>query len=132
MVPSSLNLNCCFVVEQVVFNVGQVVHVLSEGCNGVIGGWDLTLKAPDDWITDVYGTHPDKSILSSPHYLVFLDVRQLDTDQMEMTYVAQDDLEEIEFPKRVISLMAEEYFEGFSNGRHQMRPWLKQLYPNDS
>ena len=44
--------------------MGQVVRVPDEGCNGVIGGWDLTAKAPEDWLTDVYGSpgHRDVKI----------------------------------------------------------------------
>ena len=87
-------------------------------------------KAPDDWITDVYGSLARLN-LSTPHYLVFLDVRQMDIDQPETLYVGQDFIDKLNQPKEVFSLVANDYFEKFSNGKHQMRPWLKKLYPND-
>jgi hypothetical protein len=67
----------------------------------------------------------------TPHYLVFLDERQLDIQQVETVYVGQDKIDKVDYPKAVFNLAANDYFEKFYNGRHQMRPWLKKFYPND-
>ena len=55
----------------------------------------------------------------------------MDIDQPETLYVGQDFIDKLNQPKEVFSLVANDYFEKFSNGKHQMRPWLKKLYPND-
>lgn len=80
------NLNVDFYL-QVEFYVGEVVEVISANSWGVVGGWDLVAKVPDDWLTTVYGGNADR--MWQPHFLVFLDLRQIDVDQFEMVYVGQ-------------------------------------------
>jgi hypothetical protein len=85
--PKQSTINKLSSFLQVQFYVGEVVEVVGENCWGVVAGWDLEAKVPDDWLTTVYAGNADR--MRQPHFLVFLDLRHIDVDQFEMVYVGQ-------------------------------------------
>ncbi len=70
--------------QQVHFNVGDVVFVLSHRWLGVIAGWDLHAKVPEVWINEIYKEFPHR--VWQPHYVVLLDVGRV---EHEAAYVGQ-------------------------------------------
>jgi hemimethylated DNA binding protein len=70
--------------QQVHFNVGDVVIILSHHWLGVIAGRDLHAKGPEVWINEMYKEFPHR--LWQPHYVVLLDVGRV---EQEAAYVGQ-------------------------------------------
>ena len=56
------------------YRVGQVVKHKQFGYRGVIIGWDLEAKAPEDWMRYSYSVDA-KKYQHSPHYLILVDAR---------------------------------------------------------
>ena len=69
--------------------------------------------------------------VSYPHYLVLVDARY-SASIVPFHYLPQDDLLIVEANIKVQAPEIGKYFEGFENHRHVPRPWLQEMYPEDS
>jgi hemimethylated DNA binding protein len=113
--------------SSVVYSVGQIVQHKTAKYVGVIIGWDEVAKAPPKWIQRYYGNR--KGVELTTHYLILVDSRY-SASGVPYHYVPQEDLEpgpqqQLRCPE------VAEYFEGFRNGRHVPKPWLRTQYPQD-
>jgi hemimethylated DNA binding protein len=125
-----------------IYKVGDVVKtkVTKEDkmpAHGVIIGWDLEMKAPQEFIDQVLETKKGQlfnleELKADTHYLILLDSIDAGTVFDQVRYVRQD---EIEVPtnsqKRILNNALGEYYEGYKNGRYIKRPWLENMYPRD-
>ncbi|KFZ47301.1 hypothetical protein N321_01892, partial [Antrostomus carolinensis] len=58
--------------EYIHFSVGQVIIHKSSGYSGVIVGWDVKAKAPEEWLQHKYP--PEKQDLKdTPHYRILIN-----------------------------------------------------------
>ncbi|XP_071485143.1 uncharacterized protein [Diadema antillarum] len=113
--------------RHVKFRVGQVVRNKMMGYRGVIIGWDLTVKAPEQWIKE-HIPPENKRYLSQPNYMILVNGQ--DRQSFTTAYVVQEALESVENVK-VEHSQIDEYFEAFDGSRYLVRPWLKKIYPHD-
>ncbi|XP_006813670.1 uncharacterized protein LOC102806273 [Saccoglossus kowalevskii] len=109
------------------YRVGQVIRHKKWGYRGVITGWDLTAKAPEEWLKQM---HPkDKPYWRNhPNYAILVDTR--DRAVPQLTYIPEENIEIITNTK-IIHPEIENYFEGFDGSQFLARPWLKVIYPHD-
>ncbi|XP_071476677.1 uncharacterized protein [Diadema antillarum] len=78
--------------RHVKFRVGQVVRNKMMGYRGVIIGWDLTVKAPEQWIKE-HIPPENKHTLSHPFYAILIDLRDVHIPIFLVSYVSEADLE---------------------------------------
>jgi len=108
------------------FRVGQVVKHKKWGYRGVIIGWDLEARAPQDWLSEMHKNNP--AWRTQPNYAILVDTR--DRPAPQITYVPQENIEVIKHTK-ILHPSTEDYFENFDGSQYLSRPWLRTLYPRD-
>ncbi|KAL8613679.1 hypothetical protein ACOMHN_029771 [Nucella lapillus] len=111
----------------VTFRIGQIVRHKHWKFRGVIIGWDLTPRAPKEWLEDNYPPS-EKHLLHKPAYAVLVDVRDRMTPQL--AYVPGQEIEIID-KTRIMHPRLNHYFETYDYGRYIPRPWLQWMYPED-
>ncbi|GAV00371.1 hypothetical protein RvY_11232 [Ramazzottius varieornatus] len=115
---------------EVVFHVGQVVKHTSWKYRGVIVSWDVRPKVPQRALSQILPT--DKPELKNqPFYTVLIDTRDRVLPQLD--YVPRESIEPL-YNTVIVHPVITEYFEYYqpdANGRYRMRPWLKEIYPED-
>jgi len=108
------------------FRVGQVVKHKKWGYRGVIIGWDLEARAPQDWLKEMHANNP--SWKTQPNYAILVDTR--DRPAPQITYVPQENIQVIKNTK-ILHPSTEDYFENFDGSQYLARPWLRTVYPRD-
>jgi len=109
------------------YRVGQVIKHKRWAYHGVIIGWDLTAKAPPEWIKEMHGENAHWK--DQPNYAILVDTR--DRQAPQLTYVPQENFEVVTSGRKVLHPNLEDYFEHFDGAQYLPRPWLKSLYPRD-
>nr|XP_042703276.1 F-box only protein 21-like [Chrysemys picta bellii] len=113
--------------ESVQFNVGQVIIHRRFGYSGVIVGWDVKARAPEEWLQHKYP--PEKQGLrDTPHYRILIN--QANSFSKSTAYIPEEDITiimglEIHNP----DLTA--YFSRYDGSKYIMQPWLRKIYPHD-
>ncbi len=54
------------------FRVGDVVKLLEGNIHGVVIGWDDRMKAPENWVKEVYAPEDVDLLQAEPHYLLLM------------------------------------------------------------
>uniref|UniRef100_A0A8C8SJ54 Hemimethylated DNA-binding domain-containing protein n=1 Tax=Pelusios castaneus TaxID=367368 RepID=A0A8C8SJ54_9SAUR len=113
--------------ESVQFNVGQVIVHRRLGYSGVIVGWDVKARAPEEWLQHNYP--PEKQGLrETPHYLILINGP--DRFDKSVVYVAEEEITiimglEVHHPDLLT------YFSRYDGSKYIMQPWLRTFYPHD-
>ena len=100
------------VTEEMLFQVGQIVHHLRYDYRGVIVGYDRACKADDDWYeyqTQGMSYKPSKQ---QPWYHVLVD------GATHQTYVAQQNLEPGDDSQPISHPLLDQVFVTFLGGRY--------------
>jgi len=108
------------------FRVGQVIKHKRWGYHGVIIGWDLTARAPPEWLKEMHGDN--EGWKDQPNYAILVDTR--DRQAPQMTYVPQENFQVVK-NRKVLHPSIEDYFENHDGAQYLPRPWLRALYPRD-
>uniref|UniRef100_A0A8C4W390 Hemimethylated DNA-binding domain-containing protein n=1 Tax=Gopherus evgoodei TaxID=1825980 RepID=A0A8C4W390_9SAUR len=75
--------------ESVQFNVGQVIVHRRFGYSGVIVGWDVKARAPEEWLQHKYP--PDKQGLrDTPHYRILIN--QTNSFGKSTVYIPEEEI----------------------------------------
>ncbi|XP_044864947.1 F-box only protein 21-like isoform X2 [Mauremys mutica] len=113
--------------ESVQFNVGQVIVHRRFGYSGVIVGWDVKARAPEEWLQHKYP--PDKQGLrDTPHYRILIN--QTNSFGKSTAYIPEEEITiimglEIRNPDLTT------YFSRYDGSKYIMQPWLRKIYPHD-
>ncbi|XP_065444151.1 F-box only protein 21-like isoform X2 [Chrysemys picta bellii] len=113
--------------ESVQFNVGQVIIHRRFGYSGVIVGWDVKARAPEEWLQHKYP--PEKQGLrDTPHYRILIN--QANSFSKSTAYIPEEDITiimglEIHNPDLTT------YFSRYDGSKYIMQPWLRKIYPHD-
>ncbi|KAM9003738.1 F-box only protein 21 [Sarcophilus harrisii] len=113
--------------EFVQFNVGMVIIHKQLGFSGVIIGWDVEARGPEEWLKQKYP--PEKQHLrKSPHYRIL--VNKYNKIGLSTAYIPEENLKVIT-GHEVFHPDLKVYFSTYDGVRYIMQPWLKQIYPDD-
>ncbi|NXO50546.1 FBX21 protein, partial [Aramus guarauna] len=113
--------------EYIQFSVGQVIVHKIFGYSGVIVGWDVKAKAPEEWLQDKYS--PAKQDLKdTPHYRILIN--KANGFGKSTAYIPEEEITiimglEVHHPDM------KAYFSGYDGSKYIMQPWLKKIYPHD-
>ncbi|NXL89828.1 FBX21 protein, partial [Alectura lathami] len=113
--------------ESVQFSVGQVVVHRRLSYSGVIVGWDVKAKAPEEWLQDKYPP-AKQGVKDTPHYRILINTAS--GFGKSTTYVPEEEITiimglEVHHPDM------KAYFSGYDGSKYTMQPWLKKVYPHD-
>ncbi len=100
------------VTEDVLFEVGQIVHHLRYDYRGVIVGYDTTCQADDAWYAFQTKGKGYKPTRQQPWYHVLVD------GASHQTYVAQQNLEPGDPSRPIHHPLVDEFFASFLDGRY--------------
>ncbi|XP_053879863.1 F-box only protein 21-like isoform X4 [Malaclemys terrapin pileata] len=118
--------------ESVQFNVGQVIIHRRFGYSGVIVGWDVKARAPEEWLQHKYP--PEKQGLrDTPHYRILIN--QANSFSKSTAYIPEEDITII-MGLEVVSFFIHNpdlttYFSRYDGSKYIMQPWLRKIYPHD-
>ena len=98
--------------EDVLFQVGQIVHHLRYDYRGVIVGYDLRCQADDSWYEYQTQGKSYKPTKQQPWYHVLVD------GATHQTYVAQQNLELDDSSHPIQNPMVDSVFASFLDGRY--------------
>ncbi|XP_068923086.1 F-box only protein 21-like isoform X2 [Petaurus breviceps papuanus] len=113
--------------ESIQFKVGMVIMHKQLGFSGVIIGWDVEARAPEEWLKQKYP--PEKQYLrKSPHYRIL--VNKSNRIGISTAYVPEENLKVIT-GYEVFHPDLKAYFSKYDGTKYIMQPWLKQIYPHD-
>ncbi|NXU25729.1 FBX21 protein, partial [Thalassarche chlororhynchos] len=113
--------------EYIQFSVGQVIVHKRFGYSGVIVGWDVKAKAPEEWLQHKYP--PAKQDLKdTPHYRILIN--KANGFGKSTAYIPEEEITiimglEVHHPDM------KAYFSGYDGSKYIMQPWLKKIYPHD-
>ncbi|NXH71280.1 FBX21 protein, partial [Hydrobates tethys] len=113
--------------EYIQFSVGQVIVHKRFGYSGVIVGWDVKAKAPEEWLQHKYP--PVKQDLKdTPHYRILIN--KANGFGKSTAYIPEEEITiimglEVHHPDM------KAYFSGYDGSKYIMQPWLKKIYPHD-
>ncbi|CAM4532048.1 F-box only protein 21-like [Lepidochelys kempii] len=113
--------------ESVQFNVGQVIVHRRLGYLGVIVGWDIKARAPEEWLQHKYP--PEKQGLrDTPHYRILIN--QANSFGKTTVYIPEEEITiitglEIHNPDLTT------YFSRYDGSKYIMQAWLRKIYPHD-
>ncbi|CAD5116031.1 DgyrCDS4963 [Dimorphilus gyrociliatus] len=109
------------------YRIGQVMKHKKWGYRGIIVGWDVRARAPEEWLRQMHP--PDKPHWRDyPNYSIIVDTR--DRPDGQTTYVAEENIEIVSNTK-VMHPQTDKHFESWDGAQYIARPWLKELYPHD-
>ncbi|NXI17796.1 FBX21 protein, partial [Irena cyanogastra] len=113
--------------EYIKFRVGQVIIHRRFGYSGVIVGWDVKAKVPEEQLQPRYP--PVKQHLKdTPHYRILIN--KANGFGKSTAYVPEEEITVI-MGLEVYHPDMETYFSGYDGSKYIMQPWLKKLYPHD-
>ena len=98
--------------DDVLFQVGQIVHHLRYDYRGVIVGYDRTCQAGEDWYETQTAGKDYKPSKQQPWYHVLVD------GATHQTYVAQQNLEPGDSSLPIQNPMVDREFATFLEGRY--------------
>uniref|UniRef100_A0A3Q3KCV0 Hemimethylated DNA-binding domain-containing protein n=1 Tax=Monopterus albus TaxID=43700 RepID=A0A3Q3KCV0_MONAL len=107
----------------VFLRVGEVVMERKGQMVGVVVSWDPELQAPPEWIDRMYS-----SFEKTPHYKVLFSGPG--PSSLLVAYLPQTQLARITGTRVKIPTL-ENYFTHFDGQRFIMKPWLRELFPED-
>ncbi|NWX39319.1 FBX21 protein, partial [Steatornis caripensis] len=114
--------------EYIQFSVGQVIVHKRFGYSGVIVGWDVKAKAPEEWLQHKYP--PEKQDLKdTPHYRILIN--KANGFGKSTAYIPEEELTIIMGLEVVHHPDMKAYFSGYDGSKYIMQPWLKKIYPHD-
>ncbi|NXL62138.1 FBX21 protein, partial [Chordeiles acutipennis] len=114
--------------EYIQFSVGQVIFHKSFGYSGVIVGWDVKARAPEEWLQHKYP--PAKQDLKdTPHYRILIN--KANRFGKSTAYVPEEEITIIIGLEVVHHPDMKNYFSGYDGSKYIMQPWLKKIYPHD-
>ncbi|KAM9355470.1 uncharacterized protein KZ484_013593 isoform 2-T3 [Pholidichthys leucotaenia] len=106
----------------VFLKVGEVVMEREGHMIGVVVSWDPELRAPPEWV------NKETIAERTPHYKVLFSGPV--PSSVIIAYLPQTQLARISGIRPDIPTL-ENYFTHFNGNRFIMRPWLRQLFPED-
>ncbi|NXG86194.1 FBX21 protein, partial [Stercorarius parasiticus] len=114
--------------EYIQFSVGQVIVHKRFGYSGVIVGWDVKAKAPEEWLRHKYP--PAKQDLKdTPHYRILIN--KANGFGKSTAYIPEEEITIIMGLEVVHHPDMKAYFSGYDGSKYIMQPWLKKIYPHD-
>nr|XP_012953337.1 F-box only protein 21 isoform X1 [Anas platyrhynchos]XP_027310769.1 F-box only protein 21 isoform X1 [Anas platyrhynchos]XP_038033453.1 F-box only protein 21 isoform X1 [Anas platyrhynchos] len=113
--------------ESIQFSVGQVIVHKRLGYSGVIVGWDVKAKAPEEWLQHKYPP-AKQDVRDTPHYRILIN--KANGFGKSTTYIPEEEITiimglEVHHPDM------KAYFSGYDGSKYIMQPWLKKIYPHD-
>ncbi|XP_035178187.1 F-box only protein 21-like isoform X2 [Oxyura jamaicensis] len=113
--------------ESIQFSVGQVIVHKRLGYSGVIVGWDVKAKAPEEWLQHKYPP-AKQDVKDTPHYRILIN--KANGFGKSTTYIPEEEITiimglEVHHPDM------KAYFSGYDGSKYIMQPWLKKIYPHD-
>ncbi|XP_037541244.1 si:dkey-261l7.2 [Nematolebias whitei] len=112
----------------VFLRVGEVVFERKGHMIGVVVSWDAELRAPPEWVDRMFSNSEDTKAEKTPHYKVLFSGPG--PSSLLVAYLPQTQLERITGTKPDIPTL-ENYFTHFDGTRFVMKPWLRELFPED-
>ncbi|KAM4633099.1 uncharacterized protein ACJ7VT_015619 isoform 1-T2 [Polymixia lowei] len=112
----------------VFLRVGEVVMERKGHMVGVVVSWDPELRAPPDWVSRVYSNFEGPKAENTPHYKVLFSGPG--SSSLLVAYLPQTQLQRITGLRPDIPTL-EQYFTHFDGERFIMKPWLREIYPDD-
>ena len=100
------------VTEDVLFQVGEIVHHLRYDYRGVVVGYDLTCQADDTWYEFQIKGKSYEPTRQQPWYHVLVD------GASHQTYVAQQNLEPGDSSQPIDHPLVDRVFLSFLGGRY--------------
>ena len=98
--------------HQAIFQIGQVIHHRLFDYIGVVFDIDPIFQGSDDWYDQMARSHPPKD---KPWYHVLRD------GAVHTTYVAEQNLEPEDEPRRIAHPLTYGLFSGFDGERYKLR-----------
>ncbi|XP_052550347.1 uncharacterized protein LOC128086117 isoform X1 [Tympanuchus pallidicinctus] len=112
--------------ESIQFSVGQVIVHKRFGYLGVIVGWDVRAKAPEEWLQHKYP--PEKQdVKDTPHYRILINASGFGKST---AYVPEEEITII-VGLQVHHPDVKVYFCGYDGSKYILQPWLRDIYPHD-
>ncbi|NXQ80617.1 FBX21 protein, partial [Nyctibius grandis] len=113
--------------EYIQFSVGQVIFHKRFGYSGVIVGWDVKAKAPEEWLQHKYPP-AKQGLKDTPHYRILIN--KANGSGKSTAYIPEEEITiimglEVHHPDM------KAYFSGYDGSKYIMQPWLKKIYPHD-
>lgn len=99
-------------MQQAKFSLGQIIHHRKFDYRGVIFDIDAVFSGTNEWYDAVALSRPPKN---KPWYHVLVDNSQ------QMTYVAEQNLENTNSVLPIHHPLVEHYFSDFINGRYHQK-----------
>lgn len=96
-------------MPQAKFSIGQIIHHKRFNYRGVIFNVDESMQLSDEWYEQVAKSRPPKD---KPWYHVMVD------NQLQTTYVAEQNLEEENDHSPIVHPLIDEYFAQFKDGHY--------------
>lgn len=112
----------------VFLRVGEVVMERKGQMVGVVVSWDPELQAPPEWIDRMYSSFEGTTAEKTPHYKVLFSGPG--PSSLLVAYLPQTQLARITGTRPEIPTL-ENYFTHFDGQRFIMKPWLRELFPED-
>ncbi|KAK2890367.1 uncharacterized protein si:dkey-261l7.2 [Channa argus] len=112
----------------VFLRVGEVVLERKGHMVGVVVSWDPEMRAPPEWVDQVYSNSEGIKAERTPHYKVLFSGPG--TSSLFVAYLPQTQLERITGLQPEIPTL-ESYFTHFDGERFVMQPWLREIFPED-
>ncbi|XP_075454087.1 F-box only protein 21-like [Ascaphus truei] len=109
------------------FNVGEVIVHRRHGYSGVIIGWDLEAKAPEEWLKNKYSPERE-GFVKSPHYRILIN--RANKFGKSTSYIPEDEITIIK-GLQVLHPELKNYFSRYDGAKYVMQEWLKLQYPHD-
>ncbi|KAF1668659.1 F-box only protein 21, partial [Aptenodytes patagonicus] len=114
--------------EYIHFSVGQVIGHKRFGYSGVIVGWDVKAKAPEEWLQHKYPP-AKQGLKDTPHYRILIN--KANGYGKSTAYVPEEEITIIMGVEVVHHPDMKAYFSGYDGSKYIMQPWLKKIYPHD-
>ncbi|XP_071779470.1 uncharacterized protein LOC139930250 [Centroberyx gerrardi] len=112
----------------VFLRVGEVVMEKKGHMVGVVVSWDSERHAPPDWINRMYSDSMYPKAENTPHYKVLFSGPG--PNSILVAYLPQTQLQRITGMRPDIPTL-DQYFTHFDGERFVMRPWLREIFPED-
>ncbi|XP_017264543.1 si:dkey-261l7.2 [Kryptolebias marmoratus] len=112
----------------VFLRVGEVVMERKGHMVGVVVSWDAELRAPPEWIDRMFSNSENMKAEKTPHYKVLFGGPG--PSSLLVAYLPQTQLERVAGVRPDIPTL-ENYFTHFDGTRFVMKPWLRELFPED-
>ncbi|XP_065587003.1 F-box only protein 21-like [Cyrtonyx montezumae] len=113
--------------ESIQFSVGQVVVHKRFGYSGVIVGWDVKARAPEEWLQRKY-PQEKQDVKDTPHYRILIN--NASGFGKSTIYVPEEEIT-VTVGTEVHHPDVEVYFCGYDGSKYILQPWLRDIYPHD-